>query len=397
MSTTKSSVREVFLAFLRLGCTAFGGPVAHLAYFHHELVQRRRWLSDAAYAELLALCQILPGPASSQMGFALGLWRAGWPGALVAWLAFTLPSALIMVTVALLLTPSAEGLAFTHGLKLAAVVMVGHAVFTMARQLCPDLRRAVMAVTAAALLWWAPLPAMIALPVLMLAAGAVGAWALAGAPFPLVDSLPGVVSASQARWAMVLLLLLLLWPPMLLWLGFAEQWVWVGGLLRAGALVFGGGHVVLPLLEAELVAPGYLSQADFLLGYGAAQAVPGPMFSVAAYFGALLLPGAPVWGAAMAVLAIFLPGLLLLVAVLPHWQTLRTQPRLLAAIAGVNAAVVGILAAAWLNPIALHTLKNASDGLLVLLAWLLLGRWRWPVWSVLLFLLAASVVVSAIR
>jgi chromate transporter len=380
----RGSAAEVFAVFLRLGLTSFGGPIAHLGYFRDELVTRRRWLNDAAYADLVALCQFLPGPASSQVGFALGMMRAGWAGALAAFAAFTLPSALILVGFALTAAAIAGplGLGALQGLKLVAVAVVAQAVLGMARSLCPDRERAAIAAGSVALL--AVLPGAIGM------LGAILAGALAGLALLQRDAggqgsghlaLPvsrGVAAAALGVFVAGLAILPLLAP-------LSQTLAVVDGFYRAGALVFGGGHVVLPLLEAEVVRTGWVSEDTFLAGYGAAQAVPGPLFTFAAYLGAALGP-APngLLGAAIALVAIFLPGFLLLVGVLPLWERLRSRAPARSAMQGANAAVVGILGAALYAPVFTTAVGDMRDFALALLCFVLLTAWRTPPWAVVL-------------
>lgn len=348
----RGSPLEVLLAFFRLGLMSFGGPVAHLGYFRNEFVARRRWLDDQAYSDLVALCQFLPGPASSQVGFALGLQRAGWLGGLAAWVAFTLPSALLLMAFAYGAMhgsgPLAAGLG--QGLMIAAVAVVAQAVWGMGRALCPDRPRAGLAVGAALLaLAWPGSGGQLAA---ILGGAVFGAWKLAGAPAPALREAGCPVSPRQGVALLGVCALLLLGLP---WLAF-----WLGGLalpavatvFQAGALVFGGGHVVLPLLEAGVVETGWVGEAVFLAGYGAAQAVPGPLFSFAAYLGMVMPAPFGGWlGGLVLLVAVFAPGLLLVAGVLPFWERWRRHalaPRILA---GVNAAVVGILLAALYDPV----------------------------------------------
>ncbi len=394
------SVGQVFLAFLRLGLSAFGGPVAHLAYFRTEFVGRRRWLSDARYSELVALCQFLPGPASSQVGMAVGMERAGARGALAAWLGFTLPSAIALVLFAQLLAryPGLSQSGALHGFKLAAVAVVAQAVWGMAGSLCPDRQRAALAVLAASLTLL--VPTAFAQVLVLLLCGLVGRWLLAptlaapAAPtaHPAAAAVAGV-QRSRRLWAWFALLTFAVPLALLPWWAAAsgdQVAQVVSGVYRAGALVFGGGHVVLPLLEASVVPAGLLTQADFLAGYGAAQAVPGPLFSIAAYLGAFL-PGAlhGAAGAALLMCAIFLPGFLILAAALPFWNVLRERQGLQLALAGVNAGVVGLLLAALYDPVWTGAVRQHSDVAVVLVAWALLALARWsPVLVVSLSALA---------
>jgi chromate transporter len=372
----------IFLAFLRLGLTAFGGPIAHLEFFRREFVERRGWLSAQAYGDLVALCQFLPGPASSQVGIALGLMRGGMRGAVAAWLGFTLPSALAMTVFALLL-PHVAGLAhgaWLHGLKLVAVAVVAQALWGMGKSLCPDRERASIAAAAAVLAALVPgVDGQLAVLLLGVIAGVLGLRAA-----PLVEHAPLAVPLTQ-RVALILIVaffVLLLALPLVAaavpagWLQLAA------GFYRAGALVFGGGHVVLPLLQTQVVPAG-IDDATFLAGYGAAQAVPGPLFTFAAFVGAASAQGPGGWtGAALATVALFLPGFLLVTGALPLWSALRHRTWLRRAISGVNAAVVGLLAAAFYSPVWTAAVRTPRDFALALFALLLLQMWRLPPWLV---------------
>jgi len=382
---------QLFLVFLRLGLTSFGGPIAHLGYFRDEFVTRRRWLSEAEFAQLLAICQALPGPASSQLGFAVGLLRAGWAGGLLAFLGFTLPSALLLFGFAILAPTLDAGLmaSLVHGLKLVAVVVVAHGLVGMARSLVPDGPRALLAVLA--------LGAMLAggpawLQLAVIAAGAVlGAWVCRG-----VENLPAGVlqvrhGARTGGWLLGLFVLGLAAA-----LSVTDEKASALGVTaafyEAGALVFGGGHVVLPLLEQSTVATGWLGEDAFLAGYGAAQAVPGPMFALAAYLGALVPTGmTPGLGAALALMAIFLPGLVLVAALLPLWSGLAARPGAAAVIAGINATVVGLLAAAFVGAVLPAGVQGAGDAVIALGALAMLAWTRLNV----LWVVAAVVLASA--
>jgi chromate transporter len=370
---------EVFRAFLKLGLTSFGGPVAHLGYFRDEFVVRRRWLDEATYADLVALCQFLPGPASSQVGFAIGLGRGGARGALAAFLAFTLPSALLLVTFAAgadaLDGPT--GLAMIHGLKLVAVAVVAHAVWGMARTLTPDVARAGIALAALMLVTVA---GGATAQVGAIALGAVAGLLLCGNDAPrALEHAPFRVSTTAGVVALAAFALLFAGLPLLVAVTQAPAISLFDAFYRAGALVFGGGHVVLPLLEAQVVAAGWTTSDVFLAGYGAAQAVPGPLFSFAAYLGAVSSPvPPPLLGAAVALTAIFLPGFLILVGVLPFWTALRTVPSAQAALRGVNAAVVGILLGALHRPVWTSAVLSLTDVAIAAVGFLLLARWRWP-------------------
>lgn len=384
-SPPSGSPGEVFAAFLKLGLTAFGGPIAHLGYFRAEFVTRRRWLSDAAYGDLVALCQFLPGPASSQTGFALGLMRAGPLGALAAWTAFTLPSALLMIAFAYgaPFLSGAAGAGLLHGLKLVAVAVVAQAVWGMVRSLTPDLTRLAIALAAGALAF--------------LAAGSLGQigaialGALAGLALcrdgiaRKADHLPIHLSKTAGLTALILFALLLAGLPLLA-RGTGDHTVALAdAFYRSGALVFGGGHVVLPLLEAETVRSGWIARDAFLAGYGAAQAVPGPLFTFSAYLGAVATPAPNGFaGAAIALIAIFLPGLLLVIAALPFWSSFRGSAAGQALMRGANAAVVGILAAALYDPVATSAIHDWGDGALALAGFALLTIFRTPSWVVVL-------------
>lgn len=384
---------EVLAAFTRLGVSAFGGPIAHLGYFREEFVARRRWLDEAAYADLVGLCQFLPGPASSQVGFALGLMRAGPLGALAAWVGFTLPSAILMTAfafgAAFLAGPLGHGL--VHGLKLVAVAVVAQAVLGMARTLTPDARRAGIAVAAVVIFFLAPV-AIGQLAAILFGAFAGGVLCIAGlAAVPAAPGFP--VSRSAGLAALGLYLGLLICGPVLVAALHSEGVAHFNALYRSGALVFGGGHVVLPLLKTAVVDPGWIGQDRFLAGYGAAQAMPGPLFTFGAYLGAIM-PGQPT-GAAGAVLglaAIFLPGLLALIAALPFWNELRSWPRVQAALRGANAAVVGLLAAALYNPLWTSTVLTSADFAAVLMGFTLLAAFRVP--PILVVLLGAGLGVG---
>jgi chromate transporter len=346
----KGRAGEVLRAFLKLGLSAFGGPIAHLGYFRDEFVLRRRWMSEADYAYLVALCQFLPGPASSKVGFALGLWRAGPLGALAAWAGFTLPSAALLIAFAFgaasLDGPVAQGV--LHGLKLVAVSVVAQAVWGMARSLTPDWQRRAIALGAIAI--GLALAGSAGQVIAIVAGGLAGLVLCRSAAAAPAAGLRFEVSRPAGLVCLALFFLLLLGLPLLAGQGAALALV--DAFYRAGALVFGGGHVVLPLLDAETVARGWVSQDVFLAGYGAAQAVPGPLFTFAAYLGAVgnLAPNG-ILGAGLALVAIFLPGMLLLVGVLPFWDGFRTRPLAQAAMRGTNAAVVGILAATLYDPL----------------------------------------------
>lgn len=379
------TARTVFFAFLKLGCSAFGGPIAHLGYFRDEFVRRRGWLSESSYADLVALCQFLPGPASSQVGMALGLARAGYPGALAAWVGFTLPSALLLVLFALGLGRCGALLpaGVLHGLKIAALAVVAQAVWGMGRSLCPDRPRlALMALACATVLAWPSAWAQVAV---IAGAGLAGLGLLKTAPGAGHEGLPIAVGYRAALLFLALFAALLVCLPLAAGL-WPEQWLRLfDAFYRAGALVFGGGHVVLPLLQAEVVPSGWVDGDTFLAGYAAAQAVPGPLFTFAAFLGAASSSGPGGWsGALLCLLAIFLPSFLLVAGALPFWERLRHSPRARAALAGVNAAVVGLLLAALYQPLWTQGILGAADFTLLLFALLALLAWRLPPWLVVL-------------
>lgn len=383
-----SSPWAVFVVFLRLGLSAFGGPVAHLAYFREEFVTRRQWLSEQAYADLVALCQFLPGPASSQVGIALGFSRAGYAGALAAWAGFTAPSAIALAGFALGLVHGGTALpgGALHGLKVVAVAVVAQAVWGMARALCPDRPRQTLMVLACAvvLLWPGALVQLGAMAV----AGLVGWRFVSAAPATPVAPQDAPKAAQSRRVGLVWLVLffaLLLGLP--LWAAVAAHpaWAVVDTFFRAGALVFGGGHVVLPLLQAEVVQQGWVDADLFLAGYGAAQAVPGPLFTFSAFLGAAMHgPAGGAWGALLALVAVFVPSFLLVFGALPFWEHLRSRDAVRRALSGVNAAVVGLLLAALYQPVWTGAVHTPQDFALALLALAALVVGKWPPWLVVL-------------
>jgi len=368
---------EVLLIFLRLGVSCFGGPIAHIGYFRDEFVTRRRWLDEQSYADLVGLCQFLPGPASSQVGFSIGLMRAGYLGGLAAWTGFTLPSAALLVLFAYgagaLGGPLGTGL--LHGLKLVAVAIVAQAVWGMARALCPDRERATMA-TIAALIVLLGASSVAQIGAILFGAIA-GLWFCEAAPAASAAHIAMPVSrrAGLAALAAFFVLLGLFVLPA----HFPQGIDLFAAFYRSGALVFGGGHVVLPLLREAFVAPGWVGDDAFLAGYGAAQAVPGPLFTFAAYLGFVVRPEPNgLAGAALGLVGIFLPGILILVGTLPFWDAFRVRPRAQAAMRGVNAAVVGLLGAALYNPVWTSSVARASDVAAALVGFALLTFWRVP-------------------
>lgn len=381
----QGSVITVFLTFLRLGLTSFGGPVAHLGYFRDEFVVRRKWLDERAYADLVALCQFLPGPASSQVGIAVGLSRAGLPGAVAAWIAFTAPSAiaLILFGYGMVAFGDEVGLGALHGLKVVAVAVVAQAVWGMAQKLCPDAKRASLAVLATIGVLAVPSPFV---QVGAIVVGSIVGWALlrAEAPTDHVDlgvHLPRFISIT----ALLLFFAGLIGLPLLAMAYPFQTMALVDSFYRSGSLVFGGGHVVMPLLQAEVVPSGWVSKDAFLAGYGAAQAVPGPLFTFAAFLGTVMT-GAPtgVIGGLICLLAIFASSFLLVIGVLPYWDALRRIGGVRNALQGVNAVVVGLLLAALYDPIWTGAILSASDFGLALAAFILLVFWKTPAWLVVI-------------
>ena len=389
---------EVLLVALRLGLTSFGGPVAHIGYFRDEYVTRRRWLDDAAYADLVALCQLLPGPASSQVGIAVGMHRAGLPGGIAAWVGFTAPSAaaLILFGSGVSAVDHLVVQGWLRGLKVVAAAVVAFALLGMARSLAPDARRATIAIAAAIamLLWRTPL-AQVLVIVIAAAAGRVllqGVVPPAGAGSPSVRAGPSAAVASLALFAVLLGGL-----PILRQFVTSEPLDVFDAFYRSGSLVFGGGHVVLPLLQAEVVPPGWVTSEQFIAGYGAAQAVPGPLFTFSAYLVTVMRGSVGGWsGGLFALVAIFLPSFLLVAGILPFWERLRTLRPLRAAIAGVGAAVVGLLLAALYDPVWVTAIRTPTDLALGLAAFAMLAWWKTPPWLVVVFGAAAGALLTAL-
>ncbi|WP_246773850.1 chromate efflux transporter [Bradyrhizobium diazoefficiens] len=386
---------EVLRIFLRLGLTCFGGPIAHIGYFRDEFVLRRNWIDERAYADLVGLCQFLPGPASSQVGFSIGLMRAGYLGALAAWTGFTLPSAAILVLFAygagVLGGPVGVGL--LHGLKLTAVAIVAQAVWGMARNLCPDRQRASIAAVAALIILLSP--ASIAQIGAIVLGGLAGLWLCrrdAPAPSGHVE-IP--VSRTMGLITLGIFFVLLAGLPALRSLTGSTGIALLDAFYRSGALVFGGGHVVLPLLREAFVAPGWVSVDAFLAGYGAAQAVPGPLFTFAAYLGTVVSPEPHgVAGAALGLVGIFLPGILILLGALPFWDSFRKRAGAQAMMRGVNAAVVGVLGAALYDPVWTTTVHSPRDFGVALVGFVLLVAWRAPPLVVVAFSAAAGTAMA---
>lgn len=384
----KAGAGEVFGAFLKLGLTSFGGPVAHLGYFRNEFVERRKWLEEQTYADLVALCQFLPGPASSQVGIAIGLSRAGYLGALAAWTAFTLPSALALVLFAYGLAASGNGGGWLHGLKVAAVAVVALAILGMARTLTPDRQRATLAVAAMAIAFavptaWGQIGAIVF-------GGIVGLAIPRDGPTAERTELDLGANRTAGVLALTTFAALLVALPIIAASTSNQSVRLFDTFFRVGSLVFGGGHVVLPLLRAEVV-PGWIGNDAFLAGYGAAQAVPGPLFTFAAYLGAVI--GG--WKTAILCLgAIFLPSFLLVIGILPFWETLRRRAATQAALRGVNAAVVGLLLAAFYDPVWTSGILTKADFALAASAFLLLFLWRTPPWLVVVLCAAAGQILG---
>jgi chromate transporter len=394
VSDRDGSVLEVLGASTRLGLTSFGGPIAHLGYFRDEYVVRRRWIDEAHYADLVALCQFLPGPASSQVGMALGIMRAGLLGGCAAWLGFTLPSAVLLIAFAYGL--QAVGVAdagWLHGLKVVAVAVVAQAVWGMGKSLAADRPRASLAI-AAALVVLASRTAITQVAVIVLA-GVLG-WMLLGAPAATATP-PGRIAISRrvAIAALILFLGLLVGLPIARAVAPGQALAVFDSFYRAGSLVFGGGHVVLPLLQAEVVPPGWVTNAEFIAGYGAAQAVPGPLFTFSAYLGAVMHEPPNGWiGGAWALFAVFLPSFLLIVGALPFWEVLRYRAGFQAALRGINAAVVGLLLAALYDPVWSSAIKGPADFGLALVAFGLLMFWRLAPWLVVLIAAVGGAVIA---
>jgi chromate transporter len=373
------SVPEVFLAFLKLGLMSFGGPIAHIGYFREELVVRRGWIDDSAYTDLVALCQFLPGPASSQVGFSLGLIRAGYWGGLAAWMGFTLPSALLMTAFAsgAGAIGGAVGAGLLHGLMLVAVAIVAQAVWGMAQTLCPDRQRATIGALVLVLMLWSGSSRSQIGAILL---GAIlGLWLCRDLPCAAGAALRSPVSPAAGRIALGVFFVLLLGLPLLGSATSSHAVVLFGAFYRCGALVFGGGHVVLPLLRDAIVAPGWVSDRMFLAGYGAAQAVPGPLFTFAAYLGAEAAPARHgLIGAVIALVAIFLPGILIVIGAIPFWSAFRLRSDARAIMRGVNAAVVGLLGAALYSPVWINAVGNARDASVAIAGFIVLTAWRTP-------------------
>jgi chromate transporter len=392
----RAAALEVLAAFLKLGLTSFGGPAAHIGFFRQELVVRRNWVTESQFAQLLAICQFLPGPASSQLGFSLGLIRAGWPGAIAAFIAFTLPSALLLFGFAAVLPHLSgnAGVGAIHGLKLVAMVFVAHAVIGMAHKLCPDpARQTIAALAAIAIL----LSDHAQMQLVVIIVGAIAGLRLSTPPTVAAGAALQLRYGTRTGGLLLLVFSALLIGTFAVTSGsdpLAAIW---SAFYRTGALVFGGGHVVLPLLEQTVVAPGWIAPEVFLAGYGAAQAIPGPLFSVAGYLGAQLPDGyGGATGSVIALLAIFLPGFLLVAGALPFWRAISGRPAATRAIAGANAAVVGLLAAALYDPVFTSAVTSANDLAIGLIAFLLLVAWRRSALTIVLWCVLASATAAVL-
>jgi len=389
----KSKLRallEVLAVSTKLGLTSFGGPIAHLGYFHEEYIRRRKWMDERSYADLVALCQFLPGPASSQVGIGIGVIRAGLLGGLTAWLGFTLPSVIALVLFAFLLQGfDISSAGWIHGLKIVAVAIVAQAVLGMGQKLTPDRNRATIAIIAASttLLWQTAFSQVL----LIVIAGIVGMMLYRKTTIPETANLSVPISRSFAVLCLSVFFGLLILLPLLRQFVVADWLSLLDSFYRSGSLVFGGGHVVLPLLEREVVPTGWISKADFLAGYGAAQAVPGPLFTFAGYLGAMING---VTGAIIATMAIFLPAFLLIVGALPFWNSLRKSSKVQGALIGINAAVVGILLAALYNPLWTTGILAPIDFALASILFLMLVFWKVPPWIVVVAGAAGGTIIS---
>jgi len=398
-ATERRSFFEVLWAFLRLGVTSFGGPIAHLGYFRAEFVERRKWLDEAAYTDIIALCQFLPGPASSQVGIILGTSRAGLPGGFAAWLGFTMPSALALALVAFAYGVDSLGdishVAWLHGLKIVAVAVVAQAVWGMARSLCPDRERATLAV--AATLLTLAIPSASGQIGAILAGGVIGWRFLPGMNNAEAAPLAIPVGRATAIASLTLFAALLFGLPLLATATCDHTIEVISSFYRSGSLVFGGGHVVLPLLQQAVVPRGWIGNDEFLAGYGAAQAVPGPLFTFAAYLGTAMKTAPNGWaGGLICLAAIYLPSFLLLIGVLPFWDALRHRAGVQSALKGVNATVVGILLGALYTPVWTSAIFSSADFGLGVLAFMLLAFWRTPPWLVVILGVLGAMAVAAV-
>jgi chromate transporter len=393
---SQDSPWKVFLVFLHLGLTSFGGPIAHLGFFRTEFVDRRRWLDEAHYADVVALSQFLPGPASSKVGIIIGVMRAGIPGALAAWLGFTMPSALALIAFAYGVAALGDlsGAGWLHGLKIVAVAVVAQAVWGMARNLCPDKER--LAIAAAATVVVLALPSSFGQVLAIVLGGLIGWRFLPGEEIALIP-LPIRISRLWSIASLVLFFALLFGLPLAVASTGSHTLAVFDAFYRSGSLVFGGGHVVLPLLQAATVQPGWLGNDAFLAGYGAAQAVPGPLFTFAAYLGTVMEPAPNGWlGGLFCLLAIFLPAFFLAIGPLPFWNWFRQHPAMRSVLKGVNAAVVGLLLAALYNPVWTSAIHSSADFAIAAVALLLLVSWKVPPWLVVVLGAIAAAAVALV-
>jgi len=376
---------EVLRVSTRLGLTSFGGPIAHLGYFHEEYVQRRKWIDEQSYADLVALCQFLPGPASSQVSIAIGIARARLLGGLAAWIGFTLPSALALVAFAFGIGAfaSTADAGWLHGLKIVAVAVVAQAVWGMACSLCPDRERATIAIIASIVtLTW---PNAVGQLSSIAVAGLVGLFAFRDTSSTSLSHMRFPIGKKLGVAAWIVFFILLVGLPLVRLIVSSHTLEVFDSFFRVGSLVFGGGHVVLPLLQTEAVGPGWVSNEQFVAGYGAAQAVPGPLFTFSAYLGAVMATEPNGWtGAALALVAIFLPSFLLLTGALPFWDLLRSMPAFQSALKGINAAVVGLLLTALYNPVWTSAIHSPADFGLGLISFGLLMFWKCPPWLIVM-------------
>jgi chromate transporter len=394
---SEGSFLDVLRVSTRLGFTSFGGPIAHLGYFHEEYVKRRKWIDEQSYADLVALCQFLPGPASSQVSIAIGIARARLPGGIAAWIGFTLPSAVALTAFAFGIGAFADttDTGWLHGLKVVAVAVVVQAVWGMARSLCPDRERATIAIFASiVVLAW---PSAIGQLSSIAIAGLVGSRIFSGTAASSVSTMRFPIGKKLAIAAWFVFFTLLISLPLVRRIYAGHALEVFDSFFRVGSLVFGGGHVVLPLLQAEVVGRGWVTNEQFVAGYGATQAVPGPLFTFAAYLGAVMIPEPNGWtGAFLALLAIFLPSFLLVIGAIPFWDLLRTTPIFQSALKGINAAVVGLLLAALYNPVWTSAIYSPADFALGLVAFGLLMFWQFPPWLVVLLMAIGGEVISRI-
>jgi len=396
-SQNQGSVLEVLWVATRLGLTSFGGPIAHLGYFHEEYVKRRKWIDEQSYADLVALCQFLPGPASSQVSIAIGIARAGLPGGFAAWLGFTLPSALALIAFAFGIGAFANAgdVGWLHGLKVVAVAVVAQAVWGMARSLCPDRERVTLAILASivTLAWPTAFGQLSSIAI----AGIVGSIIFPGTPSASVSHIRFPVTKRTGIIAWIIFFSLLIGLPLLRQITTSHALEVFDSFFRVGSLVFGGGHVVLPLLQTEVVGPGWVTNEQFVAGYGAAQAVPGPLFTFAAYLGAVMGTEPNGWtGALLTLVAIFLPSFLLVIGALPFWDLLRSTPVFQSALKGVNAAVVGLLLTALYTPVWTSAIHSPADFGLGLVAVALLIFWKCPPWLVVILTAIGGEVITRI-